>query len=184
VIADLQHHWMQSFEDTSDAASVVQGDDDQRARSKPSTASQFPGMTLLPLMCWAGCARLDPVRPADAQPTLTDDVMINNRTDVRFASGRISRLGIMMFPVGTVRVAFIEKCAFCASWGSRRSRPLVPMNAPLSNTSSVIEAGRSGGGGGPGNSTRWSWFGRLHVARVGANGAGRQVPAPALEVLN
>ena len=57
-------------------------------------------MTLLPLMCWAGCARLDQVRPADAQPTLNNDAMINSSIDVRFASGRISRLGIMMFPVG------------------------------------------------------------------------------------
>ena len=34
VIVDLQHHWMQGFEGASDADSVVQGDDDQRPRSK------------------------------------------------------------------------------------------------------------------------------------------------------
>ena len=34
MFADLQHHWMQAFEDASDADSVVQGDDNLRARSK------------------------------------------------------------------------------------------------------------------------------------------------------
>jgi hypothetical protein len=64
-------------------------------------------------MCWGGCARPDQVRPADAQPTLNHDAMINSR--VEHAGGRIWRLDIMMLSVVTVRVGLTGKCAFCAS---------------------------------------------------------------------
>ena len=41
--------------------------------------------------------------------------MINSRIDVRLDSRRISRLGVMIFPLVTVRFAIIEKCAVSAS---------------------------------------------------------------------
>ena len=57
---------------------------------------------------------------------------------------------------------------------SDRISKLVPAKTPLSNTRNGIEAGRSGGGGGPEKLTGWGWFGWLHVVRVGLKGAGRQ----------
>ena len=62
----------------------------------------------------------------------------------------------------------------CPLYRSDRISRLVAVNTPLLNTRSVIEAGRSGGGGGPDSPSGWIWFGWLHVVTAGLKGDRRQ----------